>query len=613
VSAALRFCEDMRGYVSFGDLTHRSGYERGREDGTRLRLKLRIVVDDVDRFIAGPERRAVLRGSVQFDELGGSFEIQRGQLRLLPGRADAQLQGRMYYCVGVRIDKDQWLTVRGVKTLKRDRGSDSWADLTSLHTRVLHGPPRLDRTEDQVYPDEAGATIATGIVRVTLPGLAASLATFRPKARDRITGGLAVARFCAAIVGGVGDVYLPRPLEWTDDEEDKPVTVTAEPEPVIYESDPWPSALTVTTHPLKVIHAEATAASPEEAVHVKLERVRNPDDPDGRNVTKGPVLLVAGSSVGSAIFRPAGAPETIVHRLLRDGYDVWVENWRGSLGQDPLEYSLDEAAVLDHPAAVDYILEQTGADTMKAVVHCLGSSSFMLSLAAGMLGEKVTHVVSNSVSLHPVLPLGAEVKIRTLVPIYERATRWLDPQWARDAMTDEEPGAPRAAARNLFTDALVAWVRLVHREGPSDVRNFAHFMYGSGPSTLFDESTLDPETREWLENQLSWAPIRLYRQISRSLLAGHLVPLQEWDERLPGDVFETGPAENDALRITFITGTENRTFSPRSQQRTHEWFERYQPGQHVFRPLEGFGHLDVWLRPDAAPVFEEVIEGLERS
>jgi len=135
-------------------------------------------------------------------------------------------------------------------------------------------------------------------------------------------------------------------------------------------------------------------------------------------------------------------------------------------------------------------------------------------------------------------------------------------------------------------------------------------MYGAGPSTLYDERTLTPATRLWMEDQLSWAPIRLYRQIVRSLSAGRLVPLREWpDDLLRNDLFDVGPQSHDA-RITFMAGAQNRTFSPLGQQRTLDWFSTFQPCRHRFCELEGFGHLDVWLRPDVEAVHALVLNGL---
>jgi pimeloyl-ACP methyl ester carboxylesterase len=345
----------------------------------------------------------------------------------------------------------------------------------------------------------------------------------------------------------------------------------------------------------------------------------------GATKDKGPVLLLGGSSVGPWIFRPVGVRETMVDRLLDEGYDVWLESWRGSLDRSPREYSLDEAAAIDHPAAVETVARETGHREVKAVVHCLGSSGFMLALASGRLHAEdfeVTHVVSNAVSLHPMVPPASELKIRAFVPLFNRVVPYLDPQWARDVpLTDEPPPTadghqhtfPRMTPRGAMGGALVAWSRLTHHEAQNGVCNFAQFMYGAGPSTLYDESKLTEETARWMEGQFAWAPARVYRQLARSLLAGHLVPMREWpDGTLAPDLFENGPAPVDT-RITFITGTRNRCFSPTSQRKTYEWFSAYHAkDQHQFRPLEGFGHLDVWLAADQSMVHEIVLEGLRR-
>jgi hypothetical protein len=356
-----------------------------------------------------------------------------------------------------------------------------------------------------------------------------------------------------------------------------------------------------------------------------LVAVQHVEATDAPTPTKGPVLLLAGSSVGPAIFRPVGVKQTIIDRLLDEGYDVWVEAWRGSLDHAPREYSLDEAAAIDHPAAVESVARETGRREVKAVIHCLGSSGFMLALASGRLHTddfRVTHVVSNAVSLHPMVPPGAVAKVRAFAPILNRVLPYLDPQWARDiplidAPLPSTPGhaetLPQMAQRSALSRLLVGWVRMTHHECQNDVSNFAQFMYGAGPSTLYDESRLTEDTARWMEGQLAWAPARLYRQIARSLLAGHLVPLREWPpETLAPTLFESGPVPMDT-RITFMTGTRNRCFSPTSQRKTYEWFSAYHgKDQHAFEPLEGFGHLDVWLAADQSLVHEVVVNGLER-
>ena len=113
------------------------------------------------------------------------------------------------------------------------------------------------------------------------------------------------------------------------------------------------------------------------------------------------MLLVHGAGVRANIFRaPSG--RTLVDVLVDEGWDVWLENWRASIDVPPRRWTLDDAAVHDHPAAVRTVLEHTKADEVAAVIHCQGSTSFMMSAVSGLVPD-VSVVVSNAVSLHPVV------------------------------------------------------------------------------------------------------------------------------------------------------------------------------------------------------------------
>src|SRR5690606_37721394 len=102
--------------------------------------------------------------------------------------------------------------------------------------------------------------------------------------------------------------------------------------------------------------------------------------------------------------------------------------WRASIEHAPNEWTLDQAARHDHPRAVEAVLAETGADTLQAVIHCQGSTSFMLSAVAGLV-PRVRTVVSNAVALHPVVPRWSAFKLNTVVPLVGRATPYLNPQW----------------------------------------------------------------------------------------------------------------------------------------------------------------------------------------
>ena len=95
-----------------------------------------------------------------------------------------------------------------------------------------------------------------------------------------------------------------------------------------------------------------------------------------RPATKGPVMLVHGAGVRANIFR-APVKTTVVDYLLDQGYDVWLENWRASIDLTPNKWTLDQAALYDHPQAVKTIAKETGSNEIKAIIHCQGSTSFI--------------------------------------------------------------------------------------------------------------------------------------------------------------------------------------------------------------------------------------------
>ncbi|MCH8310250.1 MAG: alpha/beta fold hydrolase, partial [Chloroflexi bacterium] len=186
--------------------------------------------------------------------------------------------------------------------------------------------------------------------------------------------------------------------------------------------------------------------------------------------TKGPVILVHGAGVRANIFR-APVETTLVDYLVERGYDVWLENWRASIDLPPNPWTLDQAALYDHPEAVKTIVDQTGAEEVKAVIHCQGSTSFMMSAVAGLVPQVKT-IVSNAVSLHPVVPRLSKIKMNYLLRRWGWLYPYMNPQWGLDA--------PTIPAKLI---ALVA--RLTHYECDNAVCKLVSFTYGIGFPTLW--------------------------------------------------------------------------------------------------------------------------------
>jgi pimeloyl-ACP methyl ester carboxylesterase len=324
---------------------------------------------------------------------------------------------------------------------------------------------------------------------------------------------------------------------------------------------------------------------------LQLLRVRGPKAPE-----KGPVLLVHGAGVRANIFR-APVSENLVQRLVREGYDVWLEQWRASIDLPFCRWTLDQAALYDHPKAVAKIVEETGWPCLKAVVHCQGSTSFTMSALAGLVPQ-VDTIVSNAVSLVPVVPRFARAKLNWALPVLHRMTECLNPRWG-DEVADFSEWLIRSAAL------------LVHHECSNAVCKMVSFTYGAGFPALWLHENLNPETHEWLRYEFARVPLTFFDQIRRCVAAGGLQSVEGFKE-LPED-FLAAPLRTEA-RWTFVAGEKNLCFLPESQVRAHRHFDQQQPGRHVLRLFPNYSHLDVFMGHDASrDTFPCIVEALEKG
>jgi hypothetical protein len=325
----------------------------------------------------------------------------------------------------------------------------------------------------------------------------------------------------------------------------------------------------------------------------KLNLLHFPPEGAGRSE---PVVVVHGAGTRARLFLPP-VEETIVDALLKAGYDVWLLNWRASIDLPPNRWTLDDAAVNDHPAAVQEILKRTGATSLKAIIHCQGSTSFMMSIVAGLLPEVKT-VITNAVALHPMVPFLSWLKSRYLTDIVASHLSYLNPQWGLYA----PPGWPTAI--NWF-------VRAVHHECKNAVCKQASFTYGAGFPTLWRHENLSDATHEWVKGEFAHVPMSFFCQIGRCIKAGQILSTGTYPE-LPTSFVSQAP-RTDA-RFVFLAGELNKCFLSESQARTFDFFDRYQPGRHAFYELAAYGHLDVFIGEHAAKdIFPLIVDELGKD
>lgn len=310
---------------------------------------------------------------------------------------------------------------------------------------------------------------------------------------------------------------------------------------------------------------------------------------------KGPVLLVHGAGVRANIFMPPVAT-TLVDYLLDNGYDVWLENWRASTEFPANAWTLDQAAAFDHPAAVRTVLERTGSTTLKAVIHCQGSTSFMMSAVAGLIPE-VSGIVSNAVALHPVVSTIARWKLRYAAPLLNWLTPYVNPQWG-----DYPDGWLQLVLKGL--------VELTHHECQNSVCKFTSFTYGYGFPVLWRHENLNDATHEWIRREFSNVPLTFFKQMRACVDAGHLVAAETLPG-LPKDFTTDKPRTN--ARFAFICGERNACFKWQSQQHTFNWFDSFRPDYHSLRVIPDYGHLDVFIGKNAVnDTYPIILEALDK-
>lgn len=334
----------------------------------------------------------------------------------------------------------------------------------------------------------------------------------------------------------------------------------------------------------------------EDGVKLNFRRLK----PVPGTTDKGPVMFVHGSGTRANLFCP---PSTITlpAMLSAAGFDVWLLNWRASIDLEPIQYTFDDAAVNDFPAAVTTILTERKDDPkepvkpVKAVVHCQGSHAFMMSIASGLLPQ-VTTVVANSTAMHPRVRRSAAMKLPFALMTLGRMTDWFNPQFGLYASS--------FSARIL--DLLV---RLFHHECNNAVCKHSSFTYGVGFPTLWSHDNLDDVTHDWIKGEFAHVPVSLFRQTHKCLKAGRLVPVRGYP-RIPPGVALHEP-DTDA-KFLFMCGTDNRTFHPTGMRATFEHFAKRKVGVQQHWEVHSYGHLDTFLgKHSATDVFPRIIAWLE--
>ncbi len=575
--SSLRFHEHMRGWVSFEERSYNQAVSQGRHRGIRCSQSLEIEIDDLDRFIEHPDHAARPEGTVQCDQLGGELAVLPGSSFNLFVADGGRRHKRMLYRLLLADAEGRELTFSGFKDVVDDPNLDVKRDTTRLFVRILGGHQLTEPEGDEL-------TVATGILYISNFELLRMAGTFRG---DGLSAGLKdTVRFNEFFVRQLEEVYRGPPEGVDGDDFPTPTKLDTR-----WQGHPEGAWHALDGHPGLERRIIGFSALDEAQTPLTLHHIRGSDV-----AIRGPVLLIPGGGVRANLFYGAPRRPTLVEVLVEHGYDVWLENWRASIDLPPRDYTLDEGAVYDHPAAVAAVKRETGAETIKAIAQCQGSTSLTMSAIAGLVPE-ITTVVSNAVSLFVKVPRTSEIKLHAFVPLCSIRMEGLDSQWA-------------VRAPSALATGVARYAHLVRgRDCDNDVCQLANYMYGTGRDVLWRHENLDSDTHEWVAREFGWCPFSLLKQIGRAQRSGYISPAGGIP-RLPPSLVDMEP-RTDA-RFAFFAGAANRLFLPESQRRSFEHFDKFRPGYHSYHELPGLTHLDVMFGKNSArDVFPLIVQELD--
>ena len=324
----------------------------------------------------------------------------------------------------------------------------------------------------------------------------------------------------------------------------------------------------------------ATAALPQAEVHpvptsdgteVRLTRYRMGD--------KGPLVLAPGYGNAARAFAVDTVRKNWVQYLGEHGYDVWLLDYRASpdLPSSWTQFTVDDIALRDWPAAIATVRGQTGADSVQAMGHCVGGLSLFMAIGGGLEGLRSAHF--SALAGHPIPTVGNQIRAGMRMATLFRLA-------GIDGLnTDYNPesGWDRAV------EALMKAVPFRHVYDHPVARRI-YFTYGD----VYRYENINRATMEQaVPGFFGNGNITFFEHISLMIRASAARSARGEDVYL---------SNADAYRfpMTFMTGEFNRMFVPKGLQRTYDHLRKANGPQHYSHHVfKDYAHLDCWLGTEA--------------
>lgn len=548
------------------------------ESRSALEFTLTIQMTDLDLFLSTPSHAARASGTITAAALGGEILVQEGIFNLFTSpEASASFDAakEMHYRLYFRDQHGQALTLYGFKQVLKEHPAGLWPETTTLYVAIWEGHHDY---EENACRDLLGQ----GILHISVSDFLKQLQTFKTNGVTELDRLEAMQKFFSFFAASLWDAYAP---------------------------------FVVGTHEKRwnehvfPIYTDIGVGAGEKSIIPFVT-------PDGLTLqlcrfqaqaTRDVVLLLHGLTTSTDMFI---MPEhhNLVNYLHANGYgDVWSLDWRGSsrftYNLQPHLYSMDDVALYDVPQALQAMRQRLGSDVrIHVICHCVGSISFMASLAAGLTGH-IASVISNSVSYTPMVRWQARLKLLFGPFVLQTLCRY-------PYISPKMPYYPMWG----FGKWIYWMERAMRCECKEPACHMVSFMWGWGFPAAYQHENLHPDTHRRLMDLFGGTSFNYYRHIRKMVAAGESLPMRRQDayRDLPESYLQAA-AKRDLPPLLLMSGTDNHIF-PGSNQATALRLKTLNPALDVnYLPIPGYGHQDVFMGQSVhVDVFPHLLEFLRR-
>ncbi|MEM7553635.1 MAG: GMC family oxidoreductase N-terminal domain-containing protein [Cyanobacteria bacterium P01_A01_bin.84] len=553
----IQFTETMRGYVS---LLEKYDYElaakQGKKDNSPLKFTLTITSNNLEEMLSNPKHEANIIGTVSAPTLSSDpLTVTDGDFHLFVKNPDDEVNTRrMVYSLKMRAEDGKTYNLEGFKLVHDDRGIDIWSDTTTLYISIY---------ECDTHKREL---VGKGILKILPKDFLRQMTTIQVTNAENTRQRLKLtARFGHFFAGELFDTYGE---------------IFAK--PTIFNPDAPPRK----QRQLRVWAPQVYYFNTSDNVRLRLTRYQGG--------TKGPVMLVHGFGVSSRIFSTDTIETNLLEYLFAHGYDVWLLDYRASveLAISNVQFTGDDVAIKDYPPAIDTVKHITGADTVQMVVHCFGSTTFFMSMLAGLKGVRCA--VASQIATHMRVPLMTRLKSELYLPTVLKSL-------GIDTFTaDVEKNAHWL--NDLLDNALKLYPVSAGEGDISPVSRRISFLYGQ----LYELDQLNNGTYDNLHELFGVGNISGFEHLAMLVRKGHLVTADGNDKYM-------GNLDRLAIPMTFIHGAENNCWLPESTEITYNVL-REKNGHKLYKRhvIPNYGHIDCIFGKNAVnDVYPLILQQLE--